>query len=76
MRARDLIFTFPLVRCLLGSLGLSGAPGPMSSTSWTHSYSKQSSIDNISASWIGNSLRFPLPINVFNLSPCVFCTYT
>ena len=34
-----LTFTPALVRCLVVPLGLSG---PMTSTSWTHSYSKQS----------------------------------
>ena len=34
-----LIFTPVLVRCLLGSVGLSG---PITGISWTHRYSKQS----------------------------------
>ena len=39
MGGMGLIFTPVLVRRLLGPLGLSGS---MTSTSWTHSYSKQS----------------------------------
>ena len=39
MKGMGLIFTAVLARCLLGYLGLSG---PMTSTSWTHGYSKQS----------------------------------
>ena len=44
--------------------------GPPSNESPLHG-----DIDNIHASWIGNSLSAPQSINVFVLSLCVFRAY-
>ena len=54
MGGKGLIFTPVLVRRLIGPPGLSR---PMTSTSWTHSYSKQ--VNTVNLTWLQSSMREP-----------------